>query len=114
MAERLKSADVIFEGVLRSIAYARREHKEGRLVVYGPPGLVLAGVDPRFMIEIEVRKVRKGDAKEWTGARSLAIHSLAESFAGDTTEAGKAFVFYLWARKTNAKEYVELTALPLP
>ena len=108
-------ADVVFEGVLKSTAYARvdRDVKTG-IVVHGSPGMVIAAVDPRFLIEVEVRKVRKGDEKEWSGTRCVAIHSLAKSFRGGGADAGKPFVFHLWRSQGDAKQYVVLDAIPLP
>jgi hypothetical protein len=110
-----QSADVVFEGVLKSTAMARvdRDVRKG-VVVYGPPGLVIAAVDPRFLIEVEVRKVRKGDEKEWSGTRFIAIHSLVLDFHGEKTETGKPFVFHLWRSEGDAKRFVMLEALPLP
>jgi hypothetical protein len=107
------SADVVFEGVLKSTAMARvdRDVRKG-VVVYGPPGLVLAAVDPRFLIEVEIRKVSKGDEKEWTGTRSIAIHSLARDFLGMGAEPGKAYIFCLWKSKGDESRYVMLMALP--
>jgi len=112
--ERLDSADVVFEGILKSSTMARRSRENGRLVVHGPSGTILAAVDPRFLIEVEVRKVRKGDEKEWNGTRFVAIHSLAESFSGDGADAGKSFVFHLWRSEGDAKRFVMLESLPLP
>jgi len=113
--KHLESADVVFEGVLKSTAPANvdRDLKTG-IQVHGPPGMVIAAVDPRFLIEVEVRKVRKGDVKEWSGTRCVAIHSLAESFRGGGADAGKPFVFHLWRSQGDAKQYVVLDALPLP
>jgi hypothetical protein len=113
--KHLESADVVIEGVLKSTAMARvdRDVRKG-VVVYGPPGLVIAAVDPRFLIEVEVRKVRKGDVKEWSGTRFLAIHSLVKSFRGEKADAEKPFVFHLWQSRGDAKQYVVLEALPLP
>lgn len=112
--ERLDSADVVFEGILKSTAMARRSRENGRLVVHGPPGLVIAAVDPRFLIEVEVRKVRTGDEKEWSRTRFIAIHSMAKSFRGGGADAGKPFVFHLWRSEGDAKRFVMLEALPLP
>jgi hypothetical protein len=113
--KHLESADVVFEGVLKSTTYARvdRDVKTG-IVVHGPPGMVIAAVDPRFLIEVEVRKVRTGDEKEWSGTRFIAIHSLAKSFRGGGADAGKSFVFHLWRSQGNAKQYVVLEASSLP
>ena len=105
--ERLKSADVIFEGVLKPTGTVYRANASHNLPV-------IAGVDTRFLIEVEINKVTKGDKTEWSGTRSIAIHSPARSFMGQDPEIGKAFVFYLWKSTSDPKRYVSLMALPLP
>jgi hypothetical protein len=110
--EQLKTADVIFEGILMSLAKARvdRDVKQRRIVVHGPPGMVIAAADPRYLITVEVRKVSKGSEAEWCGTRTLAVHSLAQAFPDGEVDPGTTCQFHLWESRANPGTYVTLIA----
>jgi hypothetical protein len=102
--EEREKADVVFEGTVRSIEYARTEHNERGIRVYGPPGMILTHFDPRFIVAVRVDALVKGDPAEgWSGDKVFAIHSPSQDLDCPYEEAaGKRFLFYLTRQKGDA------------
>jgi hypothetical protein len=99
------AADVVFEGTVKSISMLRVERRGKGIKVFGPPGIVIVGVDPGFLLVVEVTSVLKGDAaKGWVGEKAFAIHSPARDLGMSAQEppTGKRCRFYLFGQKEGA------------
>ena len=99
-AEQLAAeATVIFEGRVQSIRIVHGTRlPEGKGVVLDAPAdtIVVMEPDVRWLVTVEVLKVRKGDAAAWSGRKRLAIHSPIRTFLDPANEAvGRTYTFYL-------------------
>lgn len=107
-------ADVVFDGTAKSITMLQVERIRNGITVFGPPGMVIAGVDPRFLLVVEVTSVLKGDAaKGWVGEKAFAIHSPARDLGMSWQEApaGKRCRFYLFGQKDGAAGNVSFSGI---
>ncbi|MBM4020517.1 MAG: hypothetical protein FJ288_19730 [Planctomycetes bacterium] len=107
-------ADVVFEGAIKSISNLQVERKGNGITVFGPPGTVIAGVDPRFLLVVEVTSVLKGDAaKGWVGEKAFAIHSPARDLGMSAQEppTGRRCRFYLFGQEDGAAGNVRFSLI---
>jgi len=112
----LDQADVIFEGTVKSLEMAETEMKGSRRIIHGPPGLILVGPDPLWVLVVSVERVRKGVAAEWSGEKAFAIHSPARDLGLDRDKApGARLEFYLFEpleERTGPPRFSMLQAFP--
>jgi len=115
-----EEAAVVFEGTVKSVEVINVTRDERGIVLNCPPDTIIAGVDPEWLLKVDVRRVRKGGVA-WSGLKGFAIHSPVRTLIMTPEEAvGKSFVFFLRGTgEGRPNEFIGLDAeslqnVPLP